>query len=91
MSEQFRLNYHWSNPKFEGEPWPAEQKPKSKCVRVIYSKDEAQRRVWKLQFEESGYDWKCCICHECQAWHVIRMRPVTSCRGPNQSDKDCKD
>lgn len=72
------LKYHWSNPKFEGLPWPAESKPKhaapkkSRCVKIAYSMDAAKKETAKLRSESRRSIWFYKWCGNCQGYHVCR-------------------
>lgn len=83
------LKYHYSNPKFEGLPWPANQQQPIKtqvkkfrptCVKKPYeTEQQVANEVAKLALEEHRdfferlVGWDYEFCAECQAWHVVRI------------------
>lgn len=75
MSE---LKYHWSNPKFDGLPWPADSKSpmrkkrRRRCVKLNRSKADARQEAARLNREETGARWSFKFCLTCQGFHVIR-------------------
>ncbi len=74
------LRFHWSNPKFDGLPWPAAYvKPKTKngkprCCKKVYSQPEAQRECADLRSSDAGCDWFYRFCSGCNGFHVCRER-----------------
>ena len=74
------LKFHWSNPKFDGLPWPAERaekKPrrkKPKCCKLVRSEQDAQRECSDLRSSDAGSDWFYRFCSECNGFHVYRVR-----------------
>lgn len=76
MSDE--LKYHYSNPKFDGLPWPAEStknvKPikKKKCVKKPYTESEAQEEAASLRKEFPSFLWATRFCENCNVYHVWR-------------------
>lgn len=81
------LKYHYSNPLFEGLPWPADKQEKQKeqkkrkasCVkRPFRTEQEVASEIAKLTVEEHRdffkrlVGWDYEFCSECKAWHVVR-------------------
>lgn len=71
------LKFHWSNPKFDGLPWPAKgQKPaekkRRKCVKRVFSLDDVRKETARLRAESSGFRWSFKFCGICQGFHVCR-------------------
>jgi len=68
------LKYHYSNPKFDGLPWPADRAVTShrECVRKSYSRSDALAEVERLRAKHHRVRWSVKFCRECQAHHVQR-------------------
>jgi hypothetical protein len=76
----YGLKFHWSNPKFDGKPWPADsaQKQKKKhpsdvCVKKSYDNEsEIAKEVFVLLHEAPQSTWEYGWCRDCMAFHIIR-------------------
>lgn len=71
------LKYHYSNPRFDGLPWPADRSAKSRkpcCVKKPYSQPEAQRECDGLRKTARAFRWFPEFCRACNAFHVKRKR-----------------
>lgn len=69
------LRFHYTNPKFDGLPWPAASGKKKKprtCVKKPLAQSEAQAEVADLRREYPGARWSSCFCAVCDGWHVER-------------------
>jgi hypothetical protein len=74
------LKYHYSNPLFDGLPWPAdkqEKQPKQKkrktsCVKKPYSQAEASAESKRLKIESPEFEWSYTGCELCEDFHVVR-------------------
>jgi hypothetical protein len=74
MSEP--LKYHYSNPKFDGKPRPAEGKKDKpmRCVKARYTQHEAAIEIERLDVTAPEYRWTYSYCVTCKAFHVWRDR-----------------
>lgn len=72
------LKYHYSNPKFDGLPWPATKADrrvrKGKCVKIPYSQQEAQKETAILRKEAPEMNWYYKFCELCGAHHICREK-----------------
>jgi len=68
------LKFHYSNPKFDGLPWPAGRVTKKppRCCKKSYSQSDALAEVARLRAEHPRSHWWVKFCRECQAHHVQR-------------------
>lgn len=73
------LKFHWSNPKFAGLPWPADQKKptakranRPRCVKKNFSLDGARAETARLRDESPSFLWKFKFCGICSGFHVHR-------------------
>jgi hypothetical protein len=69
------LRYHYSNPKFDGLPWPAGKQPKRRkvsCCKKVYSQQEAQRECADLRASNPERNWFYRFCFTCDGFHIGR-------------------
>jgi hypothetical protein len=68
------LKFHYSNPKFDGLPWPADRARKPRCCKKSYSQSDVSRECAALRKTARGFRWFFEFCRACNSFHVLRER-----------------